>query len=121
MGFLDKAFSVFSHNDSAKAASKEGSLRWYGHHVVKELLSAGKTVEQVSDISWLTALAGVGVVVSLVSIGSALSVHETLTPLLSLPKSCSFSSPPIIKIFGGRCRISLRPTMRNRIRRFDST
>ncbi|PVH91358.1 prostaglandin G/H synthase 2/cyclooxygenase 2, pgh2/cox2 [Periconia macrospinosa] len=44
---------------------KEGSLRWYGQHVVKELLAHGKTIQETTDIVWLTALAGIGVPVGL--------------------------------------------------------
>ncbi|KAF2478296.1 prostaglandin G/H synthase 2/cyclooxygenase 2, pgh2/cox2 [Lindgomyces ingoldianus] len=40
--------------------AKSGSLRWYGRQIVKEMLKAGKTVEEAGDICWLTALAGVG-------------------------------------------------------------
>lgn len=45
----------------------QGSLRSYGSYMVSELLSAGKTVKEVSDILWLTAGGGAAVVVSLVS------------------------------------------------------
>jgi hypothetical protein len=45
---------------------KEGSLRWYGQHVIRQLASNGLSVKEVADIMWLTALAGVGVPVSLV-------------------------------------------------------
>ncbi|KAI5926181.1 heme peroxidase [Camillea tinctor] len=50
---------------SPGACIKEGSLRWYGQNVVKELLAHGKTVEETADIMWLTALAGIGVPVGL--------------------------------------------------------
>ncbi len=45
---------------------KEGSLRWYGQHVVRQLASNGLSIKEVADIMWLTALAGVGVPVGLV-------------------------------------------------------
>jgi hypothetical protein len=45
---------------------KEGSLRWYGRHIVHQLASNGLSVKEVADIMWLTALAGVGIPVSLV-------------------------------------------------------
>ncbi|KAF1994656.1 heme peroxidase [Amniculicola lignicola CBS 123094] len=44
--------------------AKQGTLRWYGRQVIKEMLRAGKTVEEAADIAWLTAVAGVGVPVS---------------------------------------------------------
>jgi hypothetical protein len=47
--------------------SKEGSLRWYGRHFLSRLLRAGKCVEEVTDIAWLTALGGIGVPVCVVS------------------------------------------------------
>jgi hypothetical protein len=53
---------------SPAACVKPGSLRWYGQHVVKELLAHGKTVEETADIVWLTAIAGIGVPVGLVSV-----------------------------------------------------
>lgn len=52
---------------SPTASVKSGSLRWYGQHVVKELLAHGKTVSEAADIVWLTAIAGIGVPVGLVS------------------------------------------------------
>ncbi|GME60286.1 putative prostaglandin g h synthase 2 cyclooxygenase pgh2 cox2 [Neofusicoccum parvum] len=49
-----------------KPAHKEaGSLRWYGNGVAKELMAAGKTVEETADICWLSAVAGVGAPISL--------------------------------------------------------
>jgi hypothetical protein len=47
--------------------AKEGSLGWYGRQVAKELMEAGKTSAETADICWLTALAGVGVPVGVVS------------------------------------------------------
>ncbi|KAI9690830.1 MAG: hypothetical protein M1822_008449 [Bathelium mastoideum] len=44
--------------------TKAGSLAWYGCHVAEELMAAGKTENEVADIFWLTALAGVGVPVN---------------------------------------------------------
>ncbi len=65
-GIFDKLQSILPwQNDGAK--TKQGSMRWYGSYVVSEFLSAGKSVKDVSDILWLTAVGGVGVVVSLVS------------------------------------------------------
>lgn len=53
-----------------KPEEKAGSLRWYGNNVAKELLAAGKTLEETADICWLTALAGVGAPVSMVCCAS---------------------------------------------------
>lgn len=65
-GIFDKLRSLLSwQGDGAK--TKQGSLRSYGSYVVSELLSAGKTVKEVSDILWLTAGGGAAVIVSLVS------------------------------------------------------
>lgn len=47
--------------------AKSGSLGWYGRQIVKELMAAGKSRSDVADICWLTALAGVGVAVNVVS------------------------------------------------------
>lgn len=41
------------------------TLRWYGQNVAKEMMAAGKTLEEAADICWLTALAGVGAPISL--------------------------------------------------------
>ena len=48
--------------------AKEGTLAWYGRQMAKELITAGKTKDEVSEICWLTAFAGVGVPVSVVSL-----------------------------------------------------
>ena len=65
-GIFDKLQSILPwQGDGPK--TKQGSLRWYGSYMVSELLAAGKTVKEVSDILWLTAVGGVAVVVSLVS------------------------------------------------------
>jgi hypothetical protein len=50
-----------------RSAVKQGSLRWYGQHIVTSLLASGKKPEEVSEICWMTAVAGVGVVVGLVN------------------------------------------------------
>jgi hypothetical protein len=50
---------------------KPGSLRWYGRHVVRELFARGQSTGEITDIMWLTALAGVGVPVGVVSSSSA--------------------------------------------------
>jgi hypothetical protein len=47
---------------------KPGSLRWYGQHVVRQLHASGLSTKEVAEIMWLTAVAGVGVPVSLVSL-----------------------------------------------------
>lgn len=74
--FFDKVKTVLPwHGDQAK--TKEGSLRWYGSYVASELLSAGKTVKETSDILWMTALGGVAVTVSLVR-------NFTQTPVLRI-------------------------------------
>jgi hypothetical protein len=44
-----------------------GSLRWFGQHIVRELLANGQSVDEATDMMWLTALAGVGVPVGMVS------------------------------------------------------
>ena len=50
-----------------RTAVKEGSLRWCGKQIVEKLLAAGKSVEDVADILWLTAFGGIGVPVTYVS------------------------------------------------------
>ncbi|KAJ6007231.1 hypothetical protein N7522_005582 [Penicillium canescens] len=47
-------------NLGKKTQADTGSLRWYGQNVVKELIAAGKSPEEATDICWLTAVAGVG-------------------------------------------------------------
>lgn len=47
--------------------SRQGSLRWYGRHVVAQLLKAGKSVRETSDICWLNAVGGTAVIVGMVS------------------------------------------------------
>lgn len=67
--FVDKLKSILPWQEADKShVPKQGSLRWYGTYVVSELFEAGKTVKEVSDIMWLTALAGVGVNVALVRV-----------------------------------------------------
>jgi hypothetical protein len=60
----------FSPRSARPDWSKKDSLRHYGRDVVKGLLASGKTVDEVVDISWMTALAGVGVCVSVVSLNA---------------------------------------------------
>ncbi|KAL1638781.1 hypothetical protein SLS58_008595 [Diplodia intermedia] len=48
-----------------QAKEEAGSLRWYGHNVAREIMAAGRTLEETADICWLTALAGVGAPVSM--------------------------------------------------------
>ncbi|KAI9671612.1 MAG: hypothetical protein M1829_004617 [Trizodia sp. TS-e1964] len=66
IGYVEKLVtSLGMSHVHKKDLSKEGSLRWYGRHVARQLLTAGKTVEETADICWLTALAGVGVPVGM--------------------------------------------------------
>jgi hypothetical protein len=58
-------FGIFDHA-TRKNMEKDGSLRWYGRQIATALLGAGKTSQEVSEINWLTAVAGVGVVVGMV-------------------------------------------------------
>ena len=46
---------------------RHGSLRWYGRHVVAQLLKAGKSTREVSDICWLNGVSGTAVAVGMVS------------------------------------------------------
>ena len=59
---------LFSRWPTRPNKAKAGTLASYGREFVKELLGAGKTVEEASEICWLTALAGVGVPVGVVRI-----------------------------------------------------
>ncbi|CZR54744.1 related to linoleate diol synthase [Phialocephala subalpina] len=45
--------------------SKGGSLRWYGRHVVSELLKAGRSIEEISDLSWCSAVGGAAVTIGM--------------------------------------------------------
>jgi hypothetical protein len=54
------------NGQTRRNATQNGSLRWFGRHITSSLLGAGKKVEEVSDINWMTAVAGVGVVVGTV-------------------------------------------------------
>ena len=58
---------VFYPRSTRPDWSEKDSLRSYGREVVKALLAAGKTVDEVVDICWLTALTGIGVPVNVVS------------------------------------------------------
>jgi hypothetical protein len=58
-------FGIFDH-PTRKNMEKDGSLRWHGRQIATALLGAGKTSQEVSEINWLTAVAGVGVVVGMV-------------------------------------------------------
>lgn len=79
--FFDKLVSILPwHQGEKKDGPKQGSLRWYGGQVASELLAAGKTIKEVSDIMWLTALAGVGVAPAVVCNRRDISLvgtHET--------------------------------------------
>ena len=69
VAFVDKLKSILPWQEADKAPGlKHGSLRWYGSYLASELLDAGKTIKEVSDILWLTALAGVAVPVSVVCV-----------------------------------------------------
>ncbi|KAK8256469.1 hypothetical protein IWZ00DRAFT_541955 [Phyllosticta capitalensis] len=48
-----------------KKPSASGSLRWYGSNVVREIIAAGKNLEETADICWLTGVAGVGAPISM--------------------------------------------------------
>lgn len=60
--FFDKVKLVLPRQDGDQTKPKEGSLRWYESYVACELLSAGKTVKEVSEIMWMTALGCIAVV-----------------------------------------------------------
>lgn len=49
-----------------RGLEKAGSLRWFGRQMVVSLLGK-KTPKEISEMNWLTAVAGVGVVVGMVS------------------------------------------------------
>jgi hypothetical protein len=66
--FLNTLRSILPSEANNEHNPKHGSLRWYGRNVASELLAAGKTVEEVSDIMWPTALAGVGAPVAVVCV-----------------------------------------------------
>lgn len=88
---------------SPTAHAREGSLRWYGQHVAKELLNNGKTVEEAADIMWLTALAGVSVPVGLVSVSHVNSfLYWTAEQLISLVCRCTaiLPSAPELRALG---------------------
>ena len=92
---------------SPTAHVKEGSLRWYGQHVVKELLAHGKTIQETADIVWLTALAGIGVPVGLVSAHAVFSAIRSrkIANIPSLPMSCNSSFSLKTHLTGLRSKI----------------
>ena len=57
---------LFSRRSMRPDWSEKGSLRAYGREVARQLLTQ-RTVDEVTDICWLTALAGVAVPVNVVS------------------------------------------------------
>ncbi|KAI5306174.1 hypothetical protein KEM56_001984 [Ascosphaera pollenicola] len=54
---------VKKHNKIGQTST--GSLRWYGQQVVNELMAAGKTMEEASDLGWMNAVGGVGTITGL--------------------------------------------------------
>lgn len=57
-----------------------GSLRWYGQNVVRELIANGKSPEEAAEISWLSAVAGVGAPVGVVRVShSGFACKDTWT------------------------------------------
>jgi len=58
----------FFKHGGKKSHASTGSLRWYGQNVVREIIAAGKSPEEAAEISWLSAVAGVGAPVGLVRI-----------------------------------------------------
>lgn len=64
---LEKGKALVFGPSAQTNAVQLGSLRWYGQHIVRELMKSGQTIDEATDLMWLTALAGVGVIVGLVS------------------------------------------------------
>ena len=62
--FFDKVTSFMFTKEEGGTHTHQGSLRWYGRHIAEELLAAGQSVEQVSDVLWFTAVAAVGATVN---------------------------------------------------------
>lgn len=58
---------LFKHKGKT-ANTSTGSLRWYGQNVVREIIAAGSSPEETAEICWLSAVAGVGAPIGLVSI-----------------------------------------------------
>lgn len=75
LAFVDKLKSILPWQENKSNDLQHGSLRWYGNNFASELLKAGKTIEEVSDIMWLTALGGVGAPVSLVFISNSIVIE----------------------------------------------
>ena len=82
----------FVGTKTRKNLFRQGSLRWYGRHVIAQLLRAGKSIREVSDICWLNAASGTAVAVGMVS-RDIYSLPFDITPdSISLPRFCnSFS------------------------------
>ncbi len=66
-GLVHATKRVFGHHHNHV---KSGSLRWYGQHIVRQLSGNGLSSKEITEIMWLTAVAGVGVPVGLVSSSS---------------------------------------------------
>ena len=90
---------------------KEGSLRSYGHRLVEKLLAAGKTIEQTSDICWLTAYGGVAAPVTAVCIPQSKFLYSLIILLSSSSKFSTTSSPKIIEVAGKKSKPSQQPTL----------
>lgn len=103
--FFDKLVSILPWHQGEGDKLKHGSLRWYGGQVASELLAAGKTIKEVSDIMWLTALAGVGVAPAVVRIYRSLTPIETDQAFTSLLKSYNSSSHRTMWRFGRKFRV----------------
>ncbi|KAI8959978.1 heme peroxidase [Daldinia sp. FL1419] len=56
--------SIVSDTIGRGASLKKGSLRSCGHKLVEQLLTQGGSIDRVTDMLWLTAFGGIGVVVT---------------------------------------------------------
>lgn len=72
---------VGEEGHGSKDQSKAGSLRWYGYNVAKEMLAAGKSTEEVADISWMNAVGGVGATIGVVSTSPPTSLPSRINNL----------------------------------------
>lgn len=81
---------------------KKNSLRSCGHKIVQGFLAKGMSPEKTADICWLTALGGIGVPVTTVSLFKQSKPNFATNGLTSFAKSCNSSSKMRTKSTGPR-------------------
>ena len=69
---------LFGPKKAQRSKPTVGSLRWYGQNVMREIIAAGKSPEETVDISWLTAVGGVGAPIGVVCLSKILASEAVM-------------------------------------------